>query len=239
MPTAEAELLYPRAIAVLDELQNLEEDISRSKSSVSGELVIKASTIPGTYLLPIQAAAFKQKYPDTSFEIGITDTANVIDDIVNNKVHLGFVGARKKDAKLTFRPMAEDELILVSSGRRNINPEISLADLSGLPFLIREKGSGTRKSMETLLAQEQFSVKSLNISATLGSSAAIKEAVKADLGVSIMSQLAVQDELQRGDIKQISLENLQLKRHFYAVTSTRRTLPYHYQLFIDHLFKEK
>lgn len=235
LPTPEAELLFPKAMAILEDLQNLEDEISESRKSVSGELVCSASTIPGTYLLPAMAAAFKKKYQEISFEIGINGSAHVVQEVAANKVHLGFVGATLNESKVKFLEFAEDELILATSEKSNYALTINLSELANLPFIMREKGSGTRKSMETLLTQHQFNTKLLSICAVLGSSAAVKEAILADLGVSIISRHAVQKELERGEIRQISVAGLDLRRHFYIVCSTKRTLPHQYQLFLQHV----
>lgn len=94
---------------------------------------------------------------------------------------------------------------------------------------MREEGSGTRKSMEALLIKQGFNPKTLSICATLGSSEAVKEAIKSNLGVSIISIHAVQEELENGQLKEIAIDNINMKRLFYIVTPTRRTLPYKYQ----------
>ena len=69
VPTKEAEILYPRALHIIENLEELKYDISRAGGSVKGQLLIGASTIPGTYILPVIASNFKKTYPDVSFEI--------------------------------------------------------------------------------------------------------------------------------------------------------------------------
>ncbi|MGB3224853.1 MAG: LysR family transcriptional regulator [Desulforhopalus sp.] len=63
LPTAEAEILSPRALPILEDLQSLREEISASRESISGELIIGSGTIPGTYILPELAASFKKDFP--------------------------------------------------------------------------------------------------------------------------------------------------------------------------------
>ncbi|HBG21194.1 MAG TPA: LysR family transcriptional regulator, partial [Desulfobulbaceae bacterium] len=81
LPTAEADLLFPRAVAILDDLRRLEEDITATGGAVSGELIIGASTIPGAYILPKIAAAFKNEFPAISFEIRINDSARIVEEV--------------------------------------------------------------------------------------------------------------------------------------------------------------
>jgi DNA-binding transcriptional LysR family regulator len=235
LPTAEAEILYPRAIAILEDLQRLEEEISATGKSVSGELIIGASTIPGAYILPGLAASFKKQFPGISFEIRINDSAKIVEAVAGNELLLGVVGAKIATARLQYQPFAEDELILAAASGNPVAPEITIEELGKLPFIVRERGSGTRKSTEALLARQHQALSQLNICATLGSSAAVKEAIKANLGVSVISRYAIQDELQSGKIKEIHIPGLTMKRNFYVVTSTRRTLPNHYRELMNRL----
>ena len=238
LPTAEAEILYPRAIAILEDLQRLEEEICATGKNVAGELILGASTIPGAYILPGVAAAFKKEFPEISFEIRINDSAKIVEAVAGNELLLGVVGAKIPSAKVHYQPFAEDELILAAAESNPVPAEISMQELVQLPFIVRERGSGTRRSTESLLAQQQITLSQLNICATLGSSAAVKEAIKANLGVSVISRYAIQDELTSGKIKEIQIPGLTLKRNFYVVTPTRRTLPNHYQELRQRLLME-
>lgn len=238
LPTAEAEILYPRAMAILDDLQRLEEEISATGKNVAGELILGASTIPGAYILPRLAASFKKDFPDISFEIRINDSAKIVEAIAGNELLLGVVGAQVPSSKVQYRQFAEDELILAAAQNNPVPAEISMQELRHLPFIVRERGSGTRKSTESLLAQQQQTLSRLNICATLGSSAAVKEAIKANLGVSVISRYAIQDELTSGKIKEIHIPGLTMKRNFYIVTPIRRTLPNHYLQLLQRLLQK-
>lgn len=233
MPTVEAELLYPRARAILEDLDRLADELSATGNIVAGELIIGASTIPGAYILPQLAASFKEQFPDISFEIRIGDSALIVDKVAANDIFMGVVGVKISSPKLTYYPFVEDELILAAAATNPIADSIRIKDLGKLPFIVREKGSGTRKSTETLLGQHDLALNKFNICATLGSSAAVKEAVKANLGVSILSRQAVRDEISSGQVRNIQVEGMRLKRKFYIVVASRRTLPVHYNQFFQ------
>ena len=238
MPTPQAEVLYPKALAILEDLKKLEDEVNFAGDMIAGELCIGASTIPGAYILPSLAAKFKETYPAVSFEIKIADSQQIINKIVEHKLLLGIVGAKLPSKKVDYIPFIEDELILVSSIDRDLAPKISVKTLLTQPFLFREDGSGTRRNVESLLGQKNIRLNQLNTSAILGSSTAIKEAIKADLGISILSKCAVQDELDCGLLKQVHVEGLSLKRAFYIVTAQRRTLPNHYKIFLNSLLRD-
>lgn len=235
LPTAEAEILYPRAVAILEDLQRLEEEIAVTGKNIGGKLLIGAGTIPGAYILPGLAAAFKKDFPEISFEIRIDDSATIVEAVAGNELLLGVVGAKIASSKVKFQLFAEDTLILAAAQDNPVAAEITVEELRHLPFIVREHGSGTRKSTESLLARQQQSLDKLNICATLGSSAAVKESIKANLGISILSRLAIQDELTSGTIKEIRIPELTMKRNFYVVTPIRRTLPLAYQEFLQRL----
>jgi len=235
MPTAEAEILYPKAMAILEDLRQLEEEIFASRTTVSGELVIGASTIPGTYILPQLAASFKEEYPGISFEIRINDSENTAEAVSASKLLIGVVGAKIPNLKLDYHQLCTDELILIAAHDSDVPAQLTLNELKKLPFIVRERGSGTRKSIENLLNEQKHNLSQFNICATLGSSAAVKEAVKANLGVSIISRHAIHDELLYKRIREVQLQGFANTRNFYVVTSPRRSLPNHYDLFLQKL----
>jgi len=231
-------MLYPRALSILEDIDKLIEEISSTGKSISGKLLIGASTIPGAYILPKLAASFKTRYPDISFELRISDSTKIVQSIKNNELFIGIVGAEIASKGLNYIPLAADELILVAAKDNPVPGKITFDNLCGLPFIMRETGSGTKRSIESLLEQQQFSANRLNICATLGSSSAVKEATKADLGVSIISRCGVQDELAMGRLKEIQVENLTMQRAFFFVTSTKRTLPRIYAEFLKQTLDE-
>lgn len=233
MPTKEAEILYPRALAILEDLSKLEGELAMAGKSVAGELIIGASTIPGAYILPGIASSFKNRYPGISFEIRIEDSARIVESILANELFIGIVGARIPARKVKYEPFVEDELILVAAGDSSVPGKIAPNYLLELPFIFRENGSGTRRNVETFLAQQNIGVDQLNIVAVLGSSTAVKEAVKADLGVSIISRYALQDELISGSVREITIHGMTMSRMLYIATAGKRTLPHHYQVFLN------
>jgi DNA-binding transcriptional LysR family regulator len=237
LPTVEADALYPRAIAILEDLRRLEEEIGMTRSLVAGELLIGASTIPGSYILPAIATAFKRSYPNISFEIRIQDSARIVSEVAGNELHLGVVGAKIPTAKLKYQPLIDDQLILIAAGSHPAPLTVTIDELCRLPFIVRERGSGTRKSTEALLAKQQRNLDQLNVCATMGSGAAVKEAVKGNLGVSVISRLAVQNELDCGTLREIVISGVTMQQSFYVVTSQKRTLPKHYDEFLKHLMK--
>jgi DNA-binding transcriptional LysR family regulator len=101
---------------------------------------------------------------------------------------------------------------------------ISLTALRGERLIIREPGSGSRRALEQALARAGSSLKALNVTLELGSNSAIKDAVRRDLGVAFLSQLAVQNELDSRELHTLAVKGLDLERDFYVVFHRRRPL---------------
>ena len=234
-PTPEAELLYPKAVEILDEMHKLETGLATAAKTVSGELIVGASTIPGEYLLPARAAEFKSTYPDLSFEITIKDSGRIIDDISAHRIYLGVVGTELPAANLEYIPFESDELVLAAATDLDIPTTITVDDLLHFDFLTREQGSGTGRTINQCLNQVGIDQRALKIRATLGSSTAIKEAVKTGLGIAFISKTAIRDELSQGTVKSIEVDGLSMKRSFFVVIPKKRTLPFRYQLFKEFL----
>jgi DNA-binding transcriptional LysR family regulator len=235
MATVEAEVLYPRALQVLDDLDQIKDEITAAGNGIKGNLLIGASTIPGAYILPRLAYTFKKQYPEVAFEILIEDSGKITDMVLQHDLLCGIVGARTSSDKLDFTPVIEDELVLVATSKVLDRKSITLDRLAAIPLLQREMGSGTRQTFEDFLEKHNISRENFNIVATLGSTSAVKQAVKESLGASVISRIAVEEELDSKSLHEIQLRNLRMKRKFYLVRQKKRTLPPHYLAFCNHL----
>ena len=239
MPTAEADILYPKALQILVDLDQIQEDISAAGMGVKGKLIIGASTIPGAYILPRMAYTFKKQYPDIEFEILIEDSGTITNMVLQHDLFYGIVGAKITSEKLDFEPLIEDELVLVASQKVLPQKTVTLEKLRSIPFLQRETGSGTRQTFENFLKMNNMTTNRFNIVATLGSTSAVKQAVKENLGASVLSRIAVQEELDRNILHEVSIINMTMKRKFYLVRQKKRTLPPQYAAFGTHMKKEE
>lgn len=237
IPTAEAEVLYPRALQLLDELVRIREEITATGIGIRGKLVIGASTIPGVYLLPRMASSFKEQHPDVAYEILIEDSARITSMVLQHEILCGIVGARMASEKLAYTPLLEDELVLVAPRKILNRKTITLEELVTVPFIQREKGSGTRQTFENFLDKNNLSPDAFNMVATLGSTSSVKQAVKTGLGASVISRIAVQEEINSGQLREIRIKNLKMKRKFHLVQQKKRTLPPQYIAFCTHLKK--
>lgn len=235
IPTREAEALYSHAMEIIEKADNIRDFIGHLKKEITGELVIGASTIPGTYLMPPIMAKFQKMYPSISFQILISDSRGIVEKISRHELLIGIVGAKLANSQITYMPFLEDELIAVSSPVLTKNKQLTLKELMKLPMVLREEGSGTRRETEKILEDKGISLEDIKVAGIFGSTDAVKQAVKAGLGVSILSRLSVKDELKYGIFREIKLSGTQMKRKFYIVTHKKRTLPAVYSLFLEYI----
>lgn len=241
IPTKEAEVLYSYAIEIIEKADNIKNVIGQFKKEPTGELIIGASTIPGTYLLPSIMTGFLKKYPAISFQIIISDSRDIIERLLKHELLMGIVGAKlintqvQNESLINYIPFMEDELIVVSSPSLITKNKVRLQELIKYPVVLREEGSGTRKETERILESRGVKIENIKIAGIFGSTDAIKQAVKAGLGVSILSRLSVKDELKHGILKEIKPSDIQMRRKFYVVTHKKRALPAVYNLFLEYI----
>ncbi|MFH1215908.1 MAG: selenium metabolism-associated LysR family transcriptional regulator [Pseudomonadota bacterium] len=236
-PTSEADLIFPKALQLIEDLEKINEIVAKSVDRVKGKLVLGASTIPGNYMLPVLAAKFRENYPDVSFEIVVADTKKITDMLVNHDFFMGIVGADMEPKVLQYDPFLEDELVFAGVPKFFQNKTAKSLKIYEVPFLLREEGSGTRKVMEEFLQDMEINLKKMNVVAVLGSTDSIKQSIKAGLGTSILSRRAIADELANGSLIEMNL-GTKMKREFYIATHKKRTLPGQYKAFHDFLVQQ-
>lgn len=235
IPTEEGEVLYRHGLKLLDLRDQAKQEIEGLSGTVSGALKIGGSTIPGAYVLPSFIRTFRKRYPAVSIQLIIEDTAKIAELVVNGELCMGVVGARITNPSLEMHPFQKDELVLAAPpdhpwARRG---SIPVEALTKEPFILREEGSGTRRIMEDRLAKAGLSVGELNVVAVMGSSDAVRQAVKAGLGVSILSVRALQDDREAGRLATLRLKGVKLERSFFVILLKGRSRTPVCKAFVD------
>ena len=206
--------------------------------TLTGELWVGGSNIPGEYLLPQKLGAFIKKYPAVRPILRIGDSAGVVEDVLDGKVELGVVGFKRGESRLRFEKIWNDEMILVVPkdhpwSRRKF---VELKELRAEKFISRERGSGTLNSFRQLLSKgRQSADELLNISMELGSTEAIKQAILAGCGISILSRISISQELSEGRLVEVRIRGKTMERDFYQVYHARRPLHPNAQAFREFL----
>ena len=237
-PTALGRILFQQAKALLSLKRETLAAVESFQGRVKGDLLVGGSNIPGEYILPGKLGSFIQKYPEVKPILRIGDSAEIVEEVLDGKVEVGFVGFRGENRSLSFHRIWKDEMVLAVPKGHPMSrlKAVSLKDLRGEKFISREGGSGTLRSFRDLLNRRGVEPdKLLNVSMELGSTEAIKEALIAGLGVSILSKSSILREIRDGILKQIPIRGLKLERDFYQVFHRQRSLSPVSQAFIQFL----
>lgn len=234
-PTREAEVLYSHSIELIERVNTLKETMGEMREDLVGKLIVGADTIPGVYLLPRIMSEFRKSYPDISFQVVISDSVGIVDSISKHELVMGIVGEKLGNAWIKYIPFVEDKLIVVAAPSLAKSKRMTLREAVKLPMVLREEGSGTRREMGKILEGRGVSSTSIKIAGIFGSTDALKQAVKAGIGVSILSKFSVADELENCILKEIELTDIVMKRQFYIVTHRKRTLSRLYDAFLENI----
>lgn len=223
--TPEGELVFRHATRILAEWGELLHRLEGSSQEISGWVHIGASHIPGEYLLPFTLAGFRAKYPLVSFKIQVGDSSEMADKVLNQEVDFAVVGSAFDTEKLTSEFWLEDELILVVAAGHPLGRQssIKIQDLAEYPMIIRESGSGHRRALESSLNKYGLHLEDFQIALEMGSSEAIKNAVRAGLGYSFISRSALNSCLNKG-LETYAIEDFRILRGFYLLTRRNKEL---------------
>lgn len=239
-PTKAGELLFDYARQLITLRDRAEAAMAEFSGKIRGRLVIGGSTIPGGYLLPKIIGLFSKRYPEVQVSLKVGDTSEILNSVLAGHIEAGVVGARCQDKLLQQKPVMADDMCLVVpndhpwAGR----PQISVKELLGAPFIVRETGSGTLRSIEKQLHEKGLTITDFNIVAEMGSTEAVRQGIKNGVGLSILSTVAVADDVRSGLLKAIPVEGLNLKRSFYLTTHRQRTPSPLCSVFVDFLTEQ-
>jgi DNA-binding transcriptional LysR family regulator len=236
--TPEGRVIYESAKRIFRMIDETGEKIARMRENEAGNIYITASTIPATYILPHFIQAFKNLYPEINCFVKTRDSEETVAMILDDEAEIGFIGRPIENGKLYAERLWKDQMILVVpqqhkwEGRKSV----SLDEILEEPFVIRERGSATRATLEKYLYEEKkWDLSVFNIIGEMGSSEAVKEAVIAGLGISIISHHAVRREIRSGLLVEIPVRNCRIERDFYVIYKKHLNLMKHHRLFFDFL----
>lgn len=219
---------------ILNEVNEMNFKTATFKGKVSGTLKVSVVST-GKYVIPYLLSDFLQKYPDIDLQLDVSNKAKITSDLINNTVDVSLLSTLPEALNVERIPLMSNCLHLVS-GRpmSHIKSNKNLPD--DLPFIFREEGSATRKSMEDYIQKNGLSVKKKLV---LTSNEAVKQAVKANMGISIMPIIGIRNELNNGQLFSMPLEGLPIVSEWNLVWIKGKRMFPAAQAFIDYLTAEK
>ncbi len=235
--TDEGRALYAhaqRVIGAADEAWQAMAELRDAGTVESQMLRVAADTTVGTYVLPHLLGAFHQRRPGAALTLRVANRANVRACLLAGEVDLAIAGRPPAVDGLLTEPFLDNPLVAVASPQHELAGQlhISLARLADEVFLMREVGSGTRAAVEELFEVAGMPFK---IEMVLGHIEAIKQAVAANLGVSILSEVAVKREVRYGRLVILPVEYFPIQRRWYIARLAERPLSANAAEFIEFL----
>ncbi|MFZ5643353.1 MAG: selenium metabolism-associated LysR family transcriptional regulator [Bacillota bacterium] len=237
--TPAGKLIYPEAKKIVARYEKIRSGIDDLKGLKTGHIVVGASTTPGEYLMPLVIGEFRKKYPGISVSLQVSGSSQVFRWIKDNEIDIGVTGSPVTASGVWCDPWIKDDLVLIA------HPEHLWVDRSDLqpwelleePFILREPGSGTRRSFEKMLSERGIDTARINVAMELGSTRAVITAVQAGLGVGVVSLLAAADAIELGKIKR-AVSPFEMERSLYLVGSRQNTESVVVAEFIDFAKRE-
>ena len=218
--TEAGRMLQTQARAVLDHAADAERMLEELSGLKRGRLNIHASQTIANYWLPPRFHRFRQLYPNIELRLTIGNTTQVAQAMVRGAADLGFVEGPIDEPSLLHQPIVGDRLLLVVGiphpwfGRHRLDPR----RLSESDWVLREPGSGTRQMFETAVMALRADPRSLRIVLELPSNEAVRSAVEAGAGATVISELVVESSLRHGALHSIGLP---IPRRDFAVLRHR------------------
>jgi DNA-binding transcriptional LysR family regulator len=236
--TPEGRIIYDYAKRSVRLREDTKERVVRQKAQESGHIYVSASTIPATYILPHLISRLKHTHHAIQVHMQMHDSEETLQTILNDQAEMGFIGKEPANKKLVVQRLWKDHLVLAVpldhplAKQRTARAE----ELAKIPFIIREKGSATRDLIEeSLQKQLGTSMSGFNVVCEMGTSEAVKEAILAGLGVSILSSFAIRREISQGILAALHVSNCNMERYFYLVYKKQFPLMIYHRNFLDFL----
>ncbi|MNI34433.1 HTH-type transcriptional activator CmpR [compost metagenome] len=219
--------LLPFAKKSIDLIRETDVAMSKFTRMIEGRLQLGASLTMGEYILPRLLGPFGKEYPNISVSMKVMNTTQILDEVLGHQLTFGLVEAPIHHSDVHTEPVLSDELKLIVPADHPLadKEKITMDEVLEYPFVLREQGSGTRRVMEEEMTRRGMDYNSMKIVMELGSTGAIKSAVEAGLGISILSQTSVKHEVTLGLFKVKTIEGINFNRSFYAIYLNSTLLP--------------
>ncbi|WHY00170.1 LysR family transcriptional regulator [Neobacillus sp. DY30] len=219
--TGAGKMLYPFAKSIVHDFHRSKESIKQAMGEYHTNLHVGASFTIGEYLLPSLLGRYKKQTPDIKVTLTIKNTPGVLEDLSNDVIDMALVEGLVENKEFIVEKFADDELIVVCSPEHVWEEQIQIEELIHERMIWRESGSGTRLIVENSL-REHGIVEKMESYMELGSTQAIKSAVEAGLGISILPRLTVARELKLGLLREVEIDGVTISRNLWLVKKQQR-----------------
>lgn len=215
--TAAGETLldYSRRLFALE--RGAEQALAELRDLRAGRLALGASTTIGGYFLPGILAEYRRLHPGVEIALEIANTEEIQQRLLENALDLGFTEGFVESDELDAEVFAMDDLVIIAAPDHHLvgRTDLCAQEICGEPCVLREPGSGTRAVIERMLAERGLQHDGIM---SLGSTEAIKRAVAAGAGISLVSRTTVAPEVAAGALVELPVTDLKLQRPLHKVS---------------------
>jgi len=194
---------------IFDLYTEMENSVRDLTGEISGALTIGASTTIAEYMLPALLGEFKSQYPEINLRLKVSNSEGIVSMVEHNVIDLGIVESPVTNKNLIVEVCHDDHLVVVTAPDHELakrGAKVKPAELKQYPFVCREEGSGTREVITQYLVDQNVNPAEMNYSMELGSPEALKGAVEADMGISILSRSTIVKELKLNTLAELQLD---------------------------------
>lgn len=233
MLTDAGEALFHYASRIVAWAEEAEQVLTDYRHFKKGTVIIGASNTPATYFLPRLLGDMQKAYPFVQISLQVKNSPQILDMLNRFEIDFGIIAEYQvEDPELIATPLAEDEMVIVLYPNHRLAQyeQIPLDFLRNERFILREKGSASRRMSEEWAVSNDFQ---FQINMELGATEAIKQSIMAELGISILSRMAVTREIAEGKLAFKKIPPPVLTRHMYLVYNRNRFLTPIVQDFIE------
>lgn len=211
-------LLYPRAVGLLEQAGEIEQLFKED----NGAIRLFASSTIGNYLLPGMIAAYRRDFPTLPLELSVGNSQDAINAVADFRVDIGLIEGPCHEPDIVSEAWLEDELVVFAAPDAEILQQpITLASLAAAPWILRERGSGTREIVDYLLLSH---LPQFQLGMELGNSEAIKHAVRHGMGISCLSRRVISDLLEADTLVEVAVPLPRLTRTLYRIHHRQKHL---------------
>lgn len=236
--TPRGAIFYKFAVEMVNARSQAIDALGNSSDQIEGILEVQTSSIPGLVFVPEILTGFRNLYNNTRFYVALSDTDTVVDNIMNRRGEIGFVGHDVASSSLETHKLFKDKEVLLAPKSFGLPDRISLKEAIEHPFIWRETGSATRKTFEAAAQKLGYDKSAFNIAATFTDFDAIVKSIEAGLGVSIMSA-KLAEGLVNDKLAAVEITDFDIEREFYMVTLKNTSLSPVAQAFKEYIINNQ
>lgn len=213
--TPQGAKFYKYAVEMINARAQAFDALDNDNDRIEGILEIQASSIPSVTFLPDMLAGFRTEHKGIQYYVSSSDTQTVIDNILERRGEIGFIGDEPQNNNLDVIKVSTDKAVMIASDLYDIPGRITMAEAVTYPFIWRETGSATRKSFESAAAAMGYDKEVFDVAALFDDMDSVIRAVEAGLGVAIISEKVAASIGSR--IKIVEIEDFNEERSFYMI----------------------